>query len=81
MPTVLQSGDPNVLFKHHTCCKDYGVRYASLYCKITALIIAATCLPHLHKFTSKWIATGTSIGAATHLGRVIWRCLLTAFAK
>ena len=31
-PTVLQSGDPDVIFSYHACCKDYGVRkYDSLY--------------------------------------------------
>ena len=24
--TILQSGDPDVLFTNHTCCKDYGTR-------------------------------------------------------
>ena len=55
----LQTGDPEVIFKHHTCCKDYGVRYDPLYWEITALILAATCIPLFHKFTSKWIASGT----------------------
>ena len=54
----LQTGDPEVIFHHHTCCKDYGVRYDPLYWEITALILAATCIPLFHKFTSKWIASG-----------------------
>ena len=46
--TILQSGDPDVIFTHHARCKDYGVRYDSLYCGITALILTAACTPLLH---------------------------------
>ena len=44
-PTVIQSGDPDVIFPCHASCKDYGVsKYDSLYCsKALCLILAAAC--------------------------------------
>ena len=41
--TIFQSGDPDVIFTNHARCKNYSVRYDSLYCGITALILTVTC--------------------------------------
>ena len=43
--TILQSGDPHVIFKHHACCTDYGTTTCHTPCWRTALILAATCIP------------------------------------
>ena len=49
-PTVLQSGDPSLIFIYHTHCKDYSTThcsalYNSLYCTHSSLQRVSLCSP------------------------------------
>ena len=78
--TILQSGDPEVLFPSRVNWKDYVVsKYNSLYCsKALCLILAAVCNNLLLHTPLQHL---THEQSARCLGGALWSKLLTALAR